>query len=94
MDSRNNYFNCCLYKINTFRFLYIFLCLIQDKLWSTVTTPSKEAKKHHGSTATTCIESPGGPMAVRNTVFRQLGYFVFSDGQVDRKQFTLNKVFT
>ncbi|XP_008180199.1 uncharacterized protein LOC100572761 isoform X2 [Acyrthosiphon pisum] len=65
---------------------------VLDKLWSTVTTPSKEAKKHHGSTATTCIESPGGPMAVRNTVFRQLGYFVFSDGQVDRKQFTLNKV--
>lgn len=31
-------------------------------------------------------------MAVRNTVFRQLGYFVFSDGQVDRQQFTLNKV--
>lgn len=65
---------------------------VLDKLWSTVTTPSKESKKHHGSTATTCIESPGGPMAVRNTVFRQLGYFVFSDGQVDRKQFTLNKV--
>lgn len=33
-------------------------------------------------------------MSVRNTVFRQLGYFVFSNGQVDRKQFTLNKVFT
>ncbi|KAF0761423.1 Uncharacterized protein FWK35_00023440, partial [Aphis craccivora] len=65
---------------------------VLDKLWSTVTTPSKEPKKHHGSTATACIESPGGPMAVRNTVFRQLGYFVFSDGQVDRKQFTLNKV--
>ncbi|XP_026821529.1 uncharacterized protein LOC113559940 [Rhopalosiphum maidis] len=65
---------------------------VLDKLWSTVTTPSKEPKKHHSSTATACIESPGGPMAVRNTVFRQLGYFVFSDGQVDRKQFTLNKV--
>jgi len=42
--------------------------------------------------ANTCIESPGGPSAVRNTVFRQLSYFVFSNGQVDRQQFTLNKV--
>lgn len=83
----------CLLKINTFEFKYIPSSLKQNKLWSTVITPSKEPKKHHGSTATTCIESPGGPMAVRNTVFRQLGYFVFSDGQVDRKQFTLNKVF-
>lgn len=60
-------------------------------MWSTVTTPSKESKKHY-TTTTACIESPGGPMAVRNTVFRLLGYFVFSDGQVDRQQFTLNKV--
>lgn len=55
-------------------------------------TPNKDSKKHHGILGTTCIESPSGPSAVRNTVFRQLGYFVFSDGQVDRQQFTLNKV--
>lgn len=64
----------------------------QDKLWSTVKTPHKDSKKHHGILSTTCIESPSGPSTVRNTVFRQLGYFVFSDGQVDRQQFTLNKV--
>jgi hypothetical protein len=61
-------------------------------LWSTVTTPIKESKKHHVTTTAANIESPSGSMAVRNTVFRQLGYFVFSDGQVNRQQFTLNKV--
>lgn len=63
-------------------------------MWSTVTTPNKEFKKHHVTSAAARIDSPKGPTAVRNTVFRQLGYFVFSDGQVDRQQFTLNKVFS
>lgn len=65
---------------------------LQDKLWSTVTTPIKESKKHHVATTPASIESPSGSTAVRNTVFRQLGYFVFSGGQLKRQQFTLNKV--
>lgn len=61
-------------------------------MWSTVTTPIKESKKHHVATTAVSIESPSGSMAVRNTVFRQLGYFVFSGGQLNRQQFTLNTV--
>lgn len=59
-----------------------------------MTTPTKpppgSSKKHNHYAHH--IESPGGPAAVRQTAFRQLGYFVFSAGQLDRRQFTLNRV--
>lgn len=59
-----------------------------------MTTPTKSSSsssKKHGHYAHH-IESPGGPTAVRQTTFRLLGYFVFSAGQLDRRQFTLNRV--
>ncbi|KAL4126833.1 hypothetical protein QTP88_011041 [Uroleucon formosanum] len=60
---------------------------VLDQLLSALNVPG------HGSTTTTCIVTSRGPIALNNTVIRQLGYFDFSANQVDIQQFTLNKMY-
>lgn len=38
------------------------------------------------------VQSPGGPSAVRSPSFTMAGYVIFSLREVNRTQFTLNKV--
>lgn len=38
------------------------------------------------------VQSPGGPLAVRSPSFTMAGYVIFSLREVNRTQFTLNKV--